>query len=717
MPACHSKLLSSQFQEDRDRGYQFDLSHLPKKGWSFQGVAIENVHGEDRPTLMFEQSTADLQTPSTEDFAVALKLAAENTRPKFEFIPIAADHPYGGRHYNCYTPSWLKGTAFGDALFEGDVEMKLLSHRMRKKGDSYVSSDDTYPGLKGPQKFPFAYRGSSPIYLTCKSVKVSTTSRSCFFMGEPDMQITYDSNPCYSNYVSSLYGVFAHGDAPSLLSVQELPKLIRAAEWLLRQGFEIDKEWLEEKTQPLSPASKGVVPPKEGEFNTEESNCNLDEIAGVMSQQLKSISCEDGSVDIQISNTKVSANRLSFDVTETFHDSGCEKVTRQVKVSASDYDWLYEGLPVNAPIGGVTVPENTWSDLYAATIAPFWSMQYDEKGKKVDDMSWGGCSMTSFNSEPTRSKTKVTSTARQSTPIAGGSHIKYRNGMLGTVGTTAATKKSLDDDEMADLKRAAAASRKPQQKPPQWDAGESGSSRGTPRRLLGAIDTDTFTGDIHNEQGERVMDTREFRARVDVSRHQDGKKVNPPVTVISRLGLATPTQKKIMLPPNLVAQLKTTFKCTLCEKTPMTSPVLAASCCGSILGCEKCVNDHYAQSTHCPGCHCSKGYEKTFRLHGIDEILQALSNGMADVDSAVFAESLKCTVCHSAPLSSQPAVATCCGRIVGCSDCIKRWHETKDLCPLCSKEGGRDNTVRIPGMGSILQQLDAFFRTSEMVSP
>lgn len=699
-------------KEIGSRKYKFDLSNLPKKGWAVRGVAIENVYGEDRPTLVFEKATEDLTTPSTEDFAVALRLAIENTRPKFEFIPIQRGHPFEGRHYNRYSPSWLKQTAWGDVMFEADVDMKRLSHCMRREGDSYLSSESIYPRLKGPEKFPCNYSGSSPIYLTCKSVKVCTRRRSCFFMGEPDMQITLDRSPDYSNYMSSLYPVFAREDAPSFLRVQELPKLICAAEWLLDQGIEIDEEWIKEKTQPLAASNCGdVVAPKQ-EFNAQE--INVTELNQAISQQIS-----DESVTIEVSNTMISTDRLSFDTVETHRDPSSGEVTHHERshnrMSSNDYNWLYEGLPVNTPIGGTVPAESTWADLHHATIPPLWSMTYDEEGQKVHDMSWGGCSMASFNTEPVRCKQKTTSTARQSTPIAGGSHVSYKNGMVGAVATTRTKNKSLGDDEITDLKRATSTSRKGQQKTLQWDAGESGSSRGGRRRLVGAIDQSTFTGHVHNEQGQRVVDTVEMCMRKDVSEQQGGKKV----TIVGKLGLQKPTQQKekTILPPDLVTKLKTTFQCTLCKKAPMMSPVVAASCCGSILGCEGCVNNYYAQQcTHCPGCHCSQGYEKVFRLYGMDEILEALNNGVADVDSAVFAESLKCTVCHIAPLNSQPAVATCCGRIVGCSDCIKQWHETKDNCPVCSKDDGKANTIRIPGMESILQQLDDFFHTSEMLS-
>ena len=531
------------------------------------------------------------------------------------------------------------------------------------------------------------------------------------------MRITLGSNPSYSEYISSLYDVFAHGDAPALLSVREFPKLILAAEWLKKQGFQIDEEWVEEKTQPvLLPSSEVVVAPRQEELNLEET-------VDIVSQEFKS---EYGSGEIQISNAKASPDRLSFDITQTFRDADSGKGTQEVKssckVSCSDYNWLLEGIPVKMPVSGnivsgVVVPaENTWHDFRAATIAPYWSMQYDDNGGEVevDHMSWGGCSMMSFNAEPVRTKRR----ASPPTLRAGSRHISYRNDMVGTVGMTAATEKSLDDEEIADLKKATAASRK-QQKLPQWDARESGSSRGK-RRLLGSMDTRTLTGDIHNEQGQRVVDSREVHVRMEVSVCKNGKEVEPPVTMISRLGLPKPAKQKVMLPPNLVVQLKETFKRNLCKKAPMSSPVLAASCCSSILGCEQCVNDHYAQQgirKYCPSCRSSEGYRKTFRLHGIDEILQALNNGTTNVDSAVFAESLKCTVCHSTPLCSQPAVATCCGRIVGCSECIKLWHETKDQCPLCLKGSGRDNTVRVRGMEPILQQLDEFLHHSEEISP
>ncbi|XP_062511056.1 uncharacterized protein LOC134186964 [Corticium candelabrum] len=205
---------------------------------------------------------------------------------------------------------------------------------------------------------------------------------------------------------------------------------------------------------------------------------------------------------------------------------------------------------------------------------------------------------------------------------------------------------------------------------------------------------------------------------------ENGRTVRHGDQMVCKFGMLIPSassesksQETVLLPQNLASDLKNNFKCTLCRSTPMSSPVLATSCCGFILGCQDCVNDYYANyNTHCPSCNNPEGYKKTFRLHGIQEILQALGNGVRGVDSALFAESLQCTMCDSFPVSSAPVISTCCGRVVGCSDCIKRWHQTKDQCPHCRKDDGKNNIVRLRGMERIFKPLKEFFDTIERQS-
>ncbi|XP_062522426.1 uncharacterized protein LOC134197169 [Corticium candelabrum] len=711
MPACHSKLVKDDLScsQDGEQSYWFDLSHLPKKGQSFRGVAIETVNGKDCPVLLFEPTTDKIRTPTTRDVAVALRLADENTRPKFEFITIAEPHPFAGRHYNRYSPSWIKGTRFGNILYKADVEMKILKHRMRKDGDRFVSSDLVYPGLKGPQQFPYLYAGSSPIYLTCRSVNVSKTSRYCLFMGKPEMRITLDSNPRYSDYISSLYDVLGHEDAPALLNVRELPKLVIAAEWLKEKGFRINEDWLMAMTQPAKQSASNVAT-----AGNEQFDINADDFVARLPKAF-----EDSSVSV-----KVLPNGVTLDMTVNEPDTkedGTE--SKQVKYSMTastcDYDLLFDGISVKTPVTGNVVPdEDTWSDLYAATITPFWSMEYDESDKQVSSTSWGGCSLKSMETK-TCSVKRPKSTAFESTPVAGGSHLSYRNGCIGSVGISSASAKASVDVEMTDL----FATKKAQSKDhPRWEGRNSGSRNGTKSRLLGATDTVTGVGDICNENGDTVVDTREIYCRMDAKVYKNGQEVERLVPVIGKLGLHKPSlmlQKKVALPQNLVSELKDTFKCKVCNKT-MSSPAVAASCCGSILGCKACLDEYYRHGNHnkhCISCNDSTGYEKTFCLRGIDDILRALGNGTTCVDSAVFAETLKCTVCHSSPFSSRPAVCISCGCIVGCSDCIKTWHQTKDQCPLCDNNDAKASTIRLAAMGSVLNQLEQFFNAVELRSP
>ena len=97
------------------------------------------------------------------------------------------------------------------------------------------------------------------------------------------------------------------------------------------------------------------------------------------------------------------------------------------------------------------------------------------------------------------------------------------------------------------------------------------------------------------------------------------------------------------VPIGLRHVLYDTFKCAICQSTPMIPPIIFAKCCKSILGCQSCVDTWYrgaeGQSRTCPRCRSDWAYVETCRLNGLDDFLTViaplLEAGPGDSDDLV----------------------------------------------------------------------------------
>ena len=82
------------------------------------------------------------------------------------------------------------------------------------------------------------------------------------------------------------------------------------------------------------------------------------------------------------------------------------------------------------------------------------------------------------------------------------------------------------------------------------------------------------------------------------------------------------------VPPALRLLFDEAFKCKICLDTS-TPPIIVTKCCRSILGCQSCVDQWYAGddglSKSCPNCRADRGYAETFRLLGVDELVNGIS--------------------------------------------------------------------------------------------
>ena len=83
------------------------------------------------------------------------------------------------------------------------------------------------------------------------------------------------------------------------------------------------------------------------------------------------------------------------------------------------------------------------------------------------------------------------------------------------------------------------------------------------------------------------------------------------------------------IPIGLKNILYETFKCSICQSTPMVPPIIFAKCCKCILGCQTCVDTWYrgeeGQTRTCPKCRSDRAYVETCKMHGIDDFLIAIA--------------------------------------------------------------------------------------------
>ena len=222
-----------------DDGFAFHFT-LPPDGLALRSVAIV----DDVPEIRFDASHK-VPTVTEEDVAIALRLASEGNRPEFFFVTIPFCHPIYGRQFNQYKPQWLRETSVGKLLFDADWSMKCLGVGARSNDEKSEfwgwQKTSQLEGLATVLNFP-SDTPSGSIIMSCESAKVQKDENEMVFPEEPKMKIIADTNLLYSKYVSEIYPSVAYHDEPRFLKIQELIKLILAAEWLTEKGVRVSKK-------------------------------------------------------------------------------------------------------------------------------------------------------------------------------------------------------------------------------------------------------------------------------------------------------------------------------------------------------------------------------------------------------------------------------------------------------------------------------------------
>ena len=238
-----------------DDGFAFHFT-LPPDGLALRSVAIV----DDVPEVRFDASHK-VPTITEEDFAIALRLASEGIRPEFFFIGIPFEHPFHGRQFNQYKPPWLRGTSVGNLLFDADWIMKCLSVGARSNDEKSEfrgwQKTSQLEGLATALDFPKDNPPGS-IIMSCESAKVQKDENEMVFPEEPKMKIVDASNSLYSKYISEIYPSVAYHDEPRFLKMQELIKLILAAEWLTEKGVRVSKKWMMAHTAKPRQVAKAI---------------------------------------------------------------------------------------------------------------------------------------------------------------------------------------------------------------------------------------------------------------------------------------------------------------------------------------------------------------------------------------------------------------------------------------------------------------------------
>ena len=238
-----------------DDGFAFHFT-LPPDGLALRSVAI--VDGV--PEIRFDASHK-VPTVTEEDVAIALRLASEGNRPEFFFIPIPFGHPFYGRQFNQYKPQWLRETSVGNLLFDADWSMKCLGVGARSNDEKSEfwgwQKTSQLEGLATVLNFP-SDTPSGSIIMSCESAKVQNDENEMVFPEEPKMKIVDDTSSLYSKYISDIYPNVAYHDEPRFLKMQELIKLILAAEWLIEKGVRVSKKWMMEHTAKPRQVEKAI---------------------------------------------------------------------------------------------------------------------------------------------------------------------------------------------------------------------------------------------------------------------------------------------------------------------------------------------------------------------------------------------------------------------------------------------------------------------------
>eukprot|EP00118_Oscarella_pearsei_P024658 m.306525 g.306525 ORF g.306525 m.306525 type:complete len:650 (+) comp41331_c0_seq1:246-2195(+) len=644
MPPLLSKPRKQPLFEE-NRSYCFDFLPPNDKGWTIDGAKFERINGQLRPVIVFRPAVLEtLPSPTDRQFAAALRLAQDCVRPQFVFMDIPDGHPFKGRQYCRYSPQWLRGTGFGKIMYEGDLIMKQLTHNVRvnEEDGSYTAWDATskLKGLRTSFDFP-GIPGRAPFYLSCKRVKVVEKDDSITFAKEPEMEIMVANNPGYWTYITSIYDSVAYHDTPVLLQVKELPKMILAAEWFIKKGVQIDQDWLWDKTQREEGACPTV---QQMPYRSDDPvvcpllNSSVDLFLEQALQVLKDGESQQDEpivsgaesemptihVDVNSKLWESAPGRFNAEITKSLqlNEETVQKVSCSIRAAFNDDDFVYGDLSPQMPLAigsdGPIIPDVTsWKELKSETILPFTGglsvkSDADDEIQLAKQQGWGGCSMRSFTTEPTRRGHSV----GIGTPC-GSSHMRYSNDRIGAV------TKPKAEPHCTPVGRHAPSpsSRKSSFSPPPRDVSTSAPLASRNAKVLGSGAGQRFYGQqnpLHGNgyiQGERSggCDVAKLSysktERVLEGPGKGNTRRECGAVSVPQLGTEAPGDNQQVIAwgskPELSEGGHPQYKCSFCHAVVLSPDEMAVLECGDWCH-EKCIEKWFKEGNNtCPECSCA----------------------------------------------------------------------------------------------------------------
>lgn len=132
---------------------------------------------------------------------------------------------------------------------------------------------------------------------------------------------------------------------------------------------------------------------------------------------------------------------------------------------------------------------------------------------------------------------------------------------------------------------------------------------------------EVITVDSDTESEEEFNSRKKFKLNQLVT---DVKQVKRDVSNMLKV-----RKHSVNFPQGIYEQLGDTFKCSICQTTPINPPLIYTKCCGNILGCQACVNQWYGgeegRSKNCPLCRYEQAFSQTSLIHGFDNLLASLT--------------------------------------------------------------------------------------------
>ena len=360
------------------------------------------------PELRF-RSSPKVPTITEQDVAAAIRLASEQKRPEFFYVSMPPGHPFSGRQFKHYSPTWLRGTSIGELLSEADWKMKCLHVGVQSNETKSMfwswPNQSCLNGLATRFDFPQDQPPHS-ISMSCQSINVKKSANELAFPEEPKMKIVDDSNSLYSKYLTEIYQSVAYYDEPLFLKVQELIKLILSAEWLIEKRVRINRKWLMNYTMQIPLKEVDV----ESGYNSDEAEdppsvmlpkqkANIrqpsNDVTAITRDHLINTDIDSQAVirKLSVKTTLPHSTLIKKPTSATeFLTASVPQRTQTITTVASvgDYDMLYRNMDPNQPIsstilGNIIPNVQSWSELYQETVPQSYTWQSLYTGVPIRD--------------------------------------------------------------------------------------------------------------------------------------------------------------------------------------------------------------------------------------------------------------------------------------------------------------------------------------------